>query len=305
MTHEPRATSHEPRASQQVVGAAPTTKVPSHTCAAVRNLHCLVNFSLGDTVNGTDPKPQPDLQTNDAKCDHGADGSFHPSRNLPPACCSTPKAPSSISLATSSTKLTPALLGILPLQWRSFDFFDTTQIKLADDDTRAFFESSGNDIASVCSGSDSLFLGSYDGTVRIVGPSWKVVRSFRAYDDAATVTHMRQVEGTSLLVTVAEEAGGGGDAAGSSHHLHHHQPVLKVWALDRPVKKTGMPTCLSTVAVNNGKKPFPVCGGVLAWWECGLTRSNSHRYRPLPRPKTCRKSRWGSRTAPSPSSAAT
>jgi hypothetical protein len=38
----------------------------------------------------------------------------------------------------------------------------------------------------------------------------------------------------------------------------HHQPVLKVWALDRLVKKTGMPTCLSTVAINNGKKPFPV-----------------------------------------------
>jgi hypothetical protein len=34
--------------------------------------------------------------------------------------------------------------------------------------------------------------------------------------------------------------------------------VLKVWALDKPVKKTGIPTCLSTVAVNNGKKPFPV-----------------------------------------------
>lgn len=43
--------------------------------------------------------------------------------------------------------------------------------------------------------------------------------------------------------------------------------MLKVWALDKPVKKTGIPTCLSTVVVNNGKKPFPVgfggcgCGG--------------------------------------------
>jgi hypothetical protein len=62
----------------------------------------------------------------------------------------------------------------------------------------------------VCSGSDSLFLGSYDGTVRIVGPSWKVVRSFCAYDGgsgaaggAVNITHMWQVEGTSLLVTVA------------------------------------------------------------------------------------------------------
>ncbi|KXX75148.1 Vacuolar protein sorting-associated protein 11 [Madurella mycetomatis] len=135
----------------------------------------------------------------------------------------------------------------MALTWRSFDFFDATQIKLADDDTRAFFES--NEISSVCSGSDSLILGSYDGQVRIVGQSWKVVRSFQAYETGAPVTHMRQVEGTSLLVTVAEEPSVGASV---------NQPVLKVWALDKPVKKTGIPTCLSTVAVNNGKKPFPI-----------------------------------------------
>ena len=41
--------------------------------------------------------------------------------------------------------------------------------------------------------------------MRIVGPSWKVVRRFPAYDEGAGwgITHMRQVEGTSLLVTVA------------------------------------------------------------------------------------------------------
>lgn len=85
-------------------------------------------------------------------------------------------------------------------QWRSFDFFDATQIKIDDEDTRAFLES--NDISSVCSGSDSLFFGSYDGQVRIVAASWKVVRSFQAYDNGP-ITHMHQVEGTSLLVTVA------------------------------------------------------------------------------------------------------
>ncbi|GAB1312843.1 Vacuolar protein sorting-associated protein 11 [Madurella fahalii] len=135
----------------------------------------------------------------------------------------------------------------MALTWRSFDFFDATQIKLADDDTRAFFES--NEISSVCSGSDSLILGSYDGQVRIVGQSWTVVRSFQAYETGAPVTHMRQVEGTSLLVTVAEEPSVGDSV---------NQPVLKVWALDKPVKKTGIPTCLSAVTVNNGKKPFPI-----------------------------------------------
>ena len=95
----------------------------------------------------------------------------------------------------------------------------------------------------MCSGSDSLFLGSFDGYVRIVGPSWKVVRSFQAYE-AGSITHMRQVEGTSLLVTVAEDLS--------------TEPVLKVWALDKPVKKTGLPTCLSSIQINNGKKQFPV-----------------------------------------------
>lgn len=36
------------------------------------------------------------------------------------------------------------------------------------------------------------------------------------------------------------------------------EPVLKVWALDKPVKKTGMPTCLSSVTIYNGRKQFPV-----------------------------------------------
>lgn len=77
------------------------------------------------------------------------------------------------------------------------------------------------------------------------------MRSFRAYGDdddgepaRQRITRMRQVEGTSLLVTIAEDLS--------------NEPVLKVWALDRPVKKTGLPTCLSTVQINNAKKQFPV-----------------------------------------------
>ncbi|KAF4852076.1 Vacuolar protein sorting-associated protein 11-like protein [Colletotrichum siamense] len=129
----------------------------------------------------------------------------------------------------------------MAFQWKAFDFFDVTQVRLADDETRAFFES--NEIASVCSGSDSLFLGSYDGFVRIVGSSWKIVKSFQAHD-VGTITHMRQIEGTSLLVTVAEDLSS--------------EPVLKIWALDKLVKKTNMPTCLSTLNITNNKKQFPI-----------------------------------------------
>ncbi|TGJ79148.1 hypothetical protein E0Z10_g9619 [Xylaria hypoxylon] len=127
------------------------------------------------------------------------------------------------------------------LLWKAFDFFEVSQVKLGDDDTRSFFEN--NEISSVCSGSESLFLGSDNGYVRIIGPSWKVVRSFQAHE-TGRITHMRQVEGTSLLVTVSEDLS--------------NEPVLKVWALDKPVKKTGLPTCLSTININNGRKQFPI-----------------------------------------------
>ena len=85
-------------------------------------------------------------------------------------------------------------------QWKSFDFFQVAQISLPDDETRQLFES--NEISSVCAGSDSLFLGSSDGWVSIIGKSWKVVKKFQAHE-AGSITNMRQVEGTSLLLTVA------------------------------------------------------------------------------------------------------
>ncbi|KAG5924038.1 hypothetical protein E4U42_004771 [Claviceps africana] len=126
-------------------------------------------------------------------------------------------------------------------QWKSFDFFEVSRVSLSDDDARHLFESNG--IASICAGSDSMFVGGNDGTVTIMGRSWNVVRRFQAHD-AGRVTQMRQVEGTSLLVTVAEDLSG--------------EPVLKAWALDRLVKKTNMPTCLSSLTINNGRRQFPI-----------------------------------------------
>ena len=94
----------------------------------------------------------------------------------------------------------PVLPANLPPQWKSFDFFEVAHVSLPDQDTRQLLESS--DISSVCAGSDSLFLGSRDGIVNIVGKSWKVLRRFQAHESGG-ITHMHQVEGTSLLVTVA------------------------------------------------------------------------------------------------------
>lgn len=55
---------------------------------------------------------------------------------------------------------------------------------------------------------------------------------------------MKQVQGTSLLVTIAEDL--------------LHDPVLKVWALDKLEKKTGSPRCQSQLDIHNGRKQFPV-----------------------------------------------
>jgi hypothetical protein len=100
-----------------------------------------------------------------------------------------------------------------------------------------------DDFACICTGSDNLFIGSNDGKVHILSPAFKIVRSFNAHD-AGVIRHMRQIEGTSLLVTIAEDL--------------PNEPVLKVWALDKIEKKTGAPRCLSTVSVQNGRRPFPV-----------------------------------------------
>ncbi|CAG8983306.1 hypothetical protein HYALB_00007434 [Hymenoscyphus albidus] len=125
--------------------------------------------------------------------------------------------------------------------WKTFDFFDVSQINTPDDDSRSFFEN--NEIRCVCSGSENLFLGSDDGVVRIVSSSFKIIRTFQAYE-VGSITHMKQVEGTSLLVTISEDL--------------PNEPVLKVWALDKPVKKTALPTCQSTLSIQNGRKPFPI-----------------------------------------------
>jgi len=86
------------------------------------------------------------------------------------------------------------------MKWKTFDFFEVSQVRPPDDESKSFFQN--NEISCVCSGSESLFLGSYDGTVRILSSSFKILRTFQAHD-VGSITQMKQVEGTSLLVTIA------------------------------------------------------------------------------------------------------
>uniref|UniRef100_A0A093VNI3 Vacuolar protein sorting-associated protein 11 like n=1 Tax=Talaromyces marneffei PM1 TaxID=1077442 RepID=A0A093VNI3_TALMA len=122
---------------------------------------------------------------------------------------------------------------------KAFNFFEVSQVQVPDDSSAVI----NDDVACICTGSDNLFIGSNDGKVHILSHTFRIVRSFNAHD-AGVIGHMRQIEGTSLLVTIAEDL--------------PNEPVLKVWALDKIEKKTGAPRRLSTVSVQNGRRPFPL-----------------------------------------------
>ncbi|OJD16951.1 hypothetical protein AJ78_02933 [Emergomyces pasteurianus Ep9510] len=128
--------------------------------------------------------------------------------------------------------------------WKSFSFFDVSPVQFPDGDSSIF----NSDISSICTGSDNLFLGTSDGVVHILSQTFKVLRTFKAHD-TGSITHMRQVDATSLIVTISEDL--------------LNDPVLKVWALDKEEKKTGAPRCLSTVQVQNGRRQFPVSAFVV------------------------------------------
>ncbi|KAI9373019.1 hypothetical protein BJX61DRAFT_408852 [Aspergillus egyptiacus] len=123
--------------------------------------------------------------------------------------------------------------------WKAFNFFDVSPVKLPEDSASLF----SPEISCLCTGSANLFLGTTDGVVHTVSSTFKVIQSFKASDNGS-ITHIKQLEQTSLLVTVAEDL--------------LNDPVLKVWALDKPDKKTGAPRCLSTTSVQNAKRLFPV-----------------------------------------------
>ncbi|KAL9595732.1 MAG: hypothetical protein Q9219_006270, partial [cf. Caloplaca sp. 3 TL-2023] len=125
--------------------------------------------------------------------------------------------------------------------WKTFNFFDVSEVKPAESDSSTLFDSA--ECSCLCSGSENLFLGSNDGQVRILSRAFKVVRTFHAHE-TGSITHMKQVDGTSLLVTISEDLS--------------NEPVLKVWALDKSDKKTGGPKCLSSLSIQNGRKQFPI-----------------------------------------------
>ncbi|KAL9059035.1 MAG: hypothetical protein Q9162_001423 [Coniocarpon cinnabarinum] len=125
--------------------------------------------------------------------------------------------------------------------WKAFRFFDVTTVNIQQSEEHSTF--SPNEVTARCAGSEQLFLATADGVVRIISRSLTVQRSFKAHDHGS-ITFLKYVDGRQLLVTVAEDLSS--------------EPTLKVWALDKFDKKTGLPRCLSTHTVQNNRQTFPI-----------------------------------------------
>ncbi|PNS14681.1 Vacuolar protein sorting-associated protein 11 [Sphaceloma murrayae] len=122
--------------------------------------------------------------------------------------------------------------------WKAFRFFDVTTV--SGQDGPSLDQSSTTCVAA---GQNVIFIGTPDGTVRLLDQSFKAVQTFRAHDHGS-VRYISPIANTSYLVTLAEDL--------------PNEPELKVWALDKQEKKTGAPKCLCTVSVQNGRRSFPV-----------------------------------------------
>ncbi|KAF2149049.1 vacuolar protein sorting-associated protein 11 [Myriangium duriaei CBS 260.36] len=124
--------------------------------------------------------------------------------------------------------------------WKAFRFFDVNEIRVPANDGPSLEPGSFTCIAA---GQNNIFVGSPDGHLRLLNQSFKTVQSFKVHE-SSNVTHITPVPNSSYLVTLSEDLS--------------NEPELKVWALDKPEKKTGIPKCLSTVSVQNGRRQFPV-----------------------------------------------
>ena len=92
-------------------------------------------------------------------------------------------------------------------------------------------------------GPKNIHVGTPDGLIHLLDQNFKSTRSWKAHN-VGSITSIKHIPETTYLVTLSEDLS--------------HEPELKVWNLDRSNKKTGYPECLCTLAVQNGRKNFPV-----------------------------------------------
>lgn len=134
-------------------------------------------------------------------------------------------------------------MALLTFQWRHFNFFDITPIKdPAIADNGALYSDPA--LTAICPARKSVFFATSNATIREFDQELQLTHSFTAYEADWSVTFMRYLTGTSLLLTIGELVGTG--------------PVIKLWNLDKRDKKTNDPACHSTVHVTNGDNTFPI-----------------------------------------------
>lgn len=132
---------------------------------------------------------------------------------------------------------------MLILQWRHFNFIDITPIKdpaIADDG--ALFSDPG--LTAICPARKSVFFATTNSVIREFDQDLQLTHSFTAYEPGWTVSFLRYLSGTSLLLSIGELIGTG--------------PIIKLWNLDKRDKKTNDPNCHTIVHVSNGDNTFPI-----------------------------------------------
>ncbi|CAN6618315.1 E3 ubiquitin-protein ligase Pep5p [Trichomonascus vanleenenianus] len=128
--------------------------------------------------------------------------------------------------------------------WRVFNFFDLTAIRdpASTSETPLFSDSKLTEIRQGRNG--SVFFGTNDGVVKEFTQDMELRQQFAAYDDSWSITQLKYLEGTSLLLTIGEKQG---------------EPLkLHLWDLEKFSKGTTTPHCHTTVNITNGRNTFPL-----------------------------------------------
>lgn len=89
-----------------------------------------------------------------------------------------------------------------------------------------------------------MFFATTDAVIREFDQGFQLIHSFTAYEPGWSITFLRYLPGTSLLLSIGELTGIG--------------PMIKLWNLDKRDKKTNDPNCHATVHVSNGDNTFPI-----------------------------------------------
>lgn len=98
-------------------------------------------------------------------------------------------------------------------------------------------------LTAICPGSESIFFAVGDSVVKEFSRDIELKREFVVAEPGWTVTKLKHLQGTTLLLTIAEQQG---------------QPLtLNLWDLEKKAKGNS-PHCHTTVHVTNGSNTFPM-----------------------------------------------